>query len=96
MYVDIWTGGAASTMDKVDVNSDSYRLIPSHFPPISLFENLLDPEDLETAYELEGLTNDRLQDEAGNIFLVAGMLITDGESCDCIRLHEDSLFGDRP
>lgn len=54
-----------------EVHSNSYRLIPSHFPPISLFENLLDPSELEAAYALESLTNDRLQDQAGNIALVA-------------------------
>ncbi len=53
------------------VNSTCYRLIPSHFPPVALFENLLDPRDLDAAYALEGLTNDRLRDEAGNIALVA-------------------------
>ncbi|MCF6210307.1 MAG: RES family NAD+ phosphorylase [Gammaproteobacteria bacterium] len=58
-------------MSKVDVQGDSYRLIPSHFPPIGLFENLLDPQELEAAYALESLTNDRLQDEVGNIALVA-------------------------
>lgn len=58
-------------MRKQAVHSDTYRLIPSHFPPIPLFENLLDPQDLEAAYALEGLTNDRLQDEVGNIALVA-------------------------
>jgi len=45
-------------------------LIPSHFPTINLFEHLLDPDDLELAYELESLTNDRLRDEAGDISLV--------------------------
>lgn len=52
------------------VHGTSYRLIPSHFPPIALFENLLEPADLEAAYALESLTNDRLQDQAGNIKLV--------------------------
>ncbi|MFC3114717.1 RES family NAD+ phosphorylase [Cellvibrio fontiphilus] len=58
-------------MQYTEVHSNTYRLIPSHFPPISLFENLLDPSELEAAYALESLTNDRLQDEAGNIALVA-------------------------
>jgi RES domain len=71
MFVDIWMGGAESTMRKQDVHCNTYRLIPSHFPPIALFENLLDPQDLEAAYALESLTNDRLQDQVGNITLVA-------------------------
>jgi hypothetical protein len=60
-----------SPMFKTEVQGTSYRLIPSHFPPIALFENLLDPGELEAAYALEGLTNDRLQDQVGNIALVA-------------------------
>jgi len=48
-----------------------YRLVPSRFPPINLFEHLLDPSELETAYALEALTNPRLRDEAGDIHLVA-------------------------
>lgn len=43
----------------------AYRMINSSFPPITLFEDLLDPAELETAYRLEGLTNDRLVEEAG-------------------------------
>lgn len=58
-------------MRKTDVNQPSFRLIPSHFPPIQLFENLLDPDELEAAYLLESLTNDRLRDEVGDISLVA-------------------------
>jgi hypothetical protein len=53
------------------VHGNSYRLIPSHFPPIAFFENLLDSSELEAAYALESLTNDRLQDEVGNIQVVA-------------------------
>lgn len=62
--------GAGSTMDRVELNCDTYRLIPSHFPPIQIFENLLDPDELEAAYVLESLTNDRLRDQAGDISLV--------------------------
>lgn len=47
-----------------------YRLIPSRYPTITIFENLLEPEELDYAFELEGLTNDRIRDEAGDISLV--------------------------
>lgn len=47
-----------------------YRIIPSRFPPLALFENLVDTDDLEIAYALESLTNDRLQAEAGNLYLL--------------------------
>lgn len=43
----------------------AYRLVSSAFPPISVFEDVLEPADLELAFLIEGLTNDRLLDEAG-------------------------------
>lgn len=55
---------------RVPVRTLSYRLVPSHYPPIALFENLLDPAELDAAYALEALTNDRLRDQAGDIALV--------------------------
>lgn len=63
--------GAESTLDKAYVSETCFRLIPSHYPPIQLFENLLDPIELEAAYYLESLTNDRLRDEVGDISLVS-------------------------
>ena len=45
----------------------AYRIVNSSFPPITLFEDVLDPEDLELAYALEALTNDRLRAEAGEL-----------------------------
>lgn len=38
----------------------THRLIPSRFPPVSAFEGVTRPEDLEQVFELEGWTNDRL------------------------------------
>lgn len=38
----------------------TYRLIPSRFPPIGLFDTVSTPADLEAAMELAGWTNDRL------------------------------------
>ena len=43
----------------------AYRIINSAFPPLSVFEDTLDPADLEIAFALESLTNDRLRDAAG-------------------------------
>src|SRR5690606_15574123 len=42
-----------------------WRIIPSRFPPIQLFERVTEPEDLDAVFELEALTNPRLRDEAG-------------------------------
>ena len=47
-----------------------WRIIPSRFPPIELFERAVDPADLEAIYELESLTNDHLREEAGELQLV--------------------------
>lgn len=47
-----------------------YRIIPSIFPPVSLFDRVSDPADLEAIYYIEALTNDRLRDEVGDIRLV--------------------------
>ena len=47
-----------------------WRIIPSRFPPIQLFERVTEPQDLEAIFELDALTNPRLRNEAGNIQLV--------------------------
>ncbi|MGE6794000.1 RES family NAD+ phosphorylase [Pseudomonas guineae] len=49
----------------------AYRVISSAFPPISVFEDVLDPDQLEIAFAIEGMTNDRLLDEAGVLSRVA-------------------------
>ena len=48
----------------------TYRLIPSRYPPIGLFERIADPADWEVIAYIEGLTNDRLRDEIGEITVV--------------------------
>lgn len=55
---------------------NAYRIINSAFPPISVFEDTLDPADLDIAFALESLTNDRLRFRFhGNarIFAMCGM-----------------------
>jgi len=47
-----------------------YRIVSSRFPPINLFENVADPADLEAVYLVEAMTNSRLREEAGELFLV--------------------------
>lgn len=49
----------------------SYRIIASRFPPISLFERVSDPADLDAIYEIESLTNARLRDEVGELSRVS-------------------------
>src|SRR6218665_1558537 len=47
-----------------------YRIVPSRFPPIALFEAVADPADLEAVFQIEAMTNDRLREEAGDLALV--------------------------
>lgn len=68
----------ASSSDRLDsiplrevVWRPCYRVIPSRFPPVDLFERIAPPEDWDALIELESLTNDRLRDEIGEIRLVA-------------------------
>ena len=48
----------------------SYRLVPSRFPPVGLFDRVARPEDLDAVLAAEALTNDRLRDEVGELALV--------------------------
>ncbi len=47
-----------------------WRIIPSRFPPIALFERVTEPDDLEAIFELEALTNPRLRDKVDDIRIV--------------------------
>lgn len=48
----------------------SYRLVPSRFPAVGLFDRVARPEDLDYVLAAESLTNDRLRDEVGELALV--------------------------
>ena len=48
----------------------SWRLVPSRFPPVGLFDRVTDGSDLEAILAIESLTNARLRDEVGNLRLV--------------------------
>lgn len=52
-------------------NQKYFRIIPSHYPPINFFEDIVDSSEVEALWEIERLTNERLRQEAGDIFLVA-------------------------
>jgi RES domain len=47
-----------------------YRVVASKHPPINVFETIVSARQLEMAWYLEGLTNDRLRDENGAAPLV--------------------------
>lgn len=48
----------------------SYRLIPSRFPPVSLFDRVARPEELDAVFAVQALTNPRLREALGQIQLV--------------------------
>jgi RES domain len=48
----------------------SWRIIPSRFPPIALFERVTNAVEYDTIYAIEALTNPRLQEEIGELHLV--------------------------
>lgn len=49
----------------------SYRLVPSRFPPVSLFERVASADEFDAVAAIEMLTNPRLRQEIGAIELVA-------------------------
>ncbi|MBI1282785.1 MAG: RES domain-containing protein [Thiobacillus sp.] len=61
----------------------AYRVIPSRFPAVGLFERVARPEDFDALYALEAMTNDRIRDEVGEISLVpaAERLFGPGSTC---------------
>lgn len=50
--------------------SPAYRVIPTRFPAVNLFDRVASPEDFEALYALEAMTNDRLRTEVGELDLV--------------------------
>lgn len=49
---------------------ESWRLVPSRFPPVGLFDRVAKPDDLEAVFAIESMTNDRLRNEVGELQLV--------------------------
>jgi RES domain len=49
----------------------TYRVVASKHPPINVFENIVSARQMEMAWYIEGLTNDRLRDESGAAPLVS-------------------------
>ena len=56
---------------QVDLRGQRHiRIIPSVYPPINFFEDLVEPSEMETLWEIENITNERLRQTTGDIFLV--------------------------
>lgn len=47
-----------------------YRIVAARHPPINVFEGIVSPRQMEAAWYIEGLTNDRLRDERREVRLV--------------------------
>lgn len=56
----------------------AYRLVNSKFPPIALFDDVADVSEFETLYQIQALTNPRLQNEVGRLELIPHMEIPFG------------------
>jgi hypothetical protein len=48
----------------------SYRLIPSRYPTVGLYDAIADPADLDVVFAIEALTNARIRAELGELQLV--------------------------
>ncbi len=49
---------------------NGYRLINSKFPPIHLFDDVVNQDEFEALYTLQERTNPRIQNEVGNLNLI--------------------------
>jgi hypothetical protein len=71
-HPDFFIDGA--TVEKIPVRrlrwKSTFRIVPSRYPPIGVFERVAGRDDWDLLYDLEGLTNPRLRQEAGEISLV--------------------------
>jgi len=47
-------------MQTVPIRGDFYRLIPSRFPPVSVYAGLVPDQDIDRLVEVENETNPRL------------------------------------
>ena len=78
----------------------AYRVIPSRFPSIGLFERVASPADFDALYALEAMTNPRIRDEVGEISLVPADERLFGPGSTCImaafthRNPQGSRFSD--
>lgn len=48
----------------------AYRIVPTRYPTVYLFDRVAEADDFDALYALESLTNERIRDEVGQIELV--------------------------
>ncbi|OYW63149.1 MAG: hypothetical protein B7Y26_12980 [Hydrogenophilales bacterium 16-64-46] len=75
----------------------AFRVIPSRYPAVGLFERVARAEDFDALYALEALTNDRIRDEIGNISLVPveERLFGPGSTCIMAAFTHPNPLGSR-
>lgn len=49
----------------------AYRLVNSKYPPVALFDDVADASEFDALYQIQALTNPRLQNELGRLELIA-------------------------
>jgi hypothetical protein len=52
---------AVENAEVIEWSGDAYRLIPSRFPPVNVYEGLIANDRLDDVYAAEGITNPRLR-----------------------------------
>ncbi|GAA0248052.1 RES family NAD+ phosphorylase [Rhodanobacter caeni] len=50
--------------------SRAWRIVPSRFPPVGVYDRIADPADIDALFAIEALTNPRLREEADVLKLV--------------------------
>ncbi|WP_350016321.1 RES family NAD+ phosphorylase [Rhodanobacter sp. IGA1.0] len=50
--------------------SQAYRIVPSRFPPVGVYDRIADPADMDAVFAIEALTNPRLREEIDALKLV--------------------------
>ncbi len=50
--------------------SQAWRIVPSRFPPVSVFDRIADPADLEAVFAIEAITDPHMRDELGALRMV--------------------------
>jgi hypothetical protein len=74
----------------------TYRIIRSIYPPISLFEDIADPEDWEALASAEAKTNPRLREEIGHLGLVPPARRVSGPGASYVMAPFVHVSPDRP
>jgi hypothetical protein len=80
-------------------NQIQYRIIPSVYPTINFFEDIVDPSEMEVLYKIESYTNDRIREEIGDIFLIPSEDRVSGSGSSIVmaaftHIHKPSRFTD--